>query len=305
MPLPLPAEFQRTITDVFGADGERWLENFPALIDQLAKRWSLRLLPPYNLSYNYVAPAVREDGTPVVLKVGVPNVELISEMTALRHYNGHGMVRLIDSDEDAGAMLLERITPGVPLAEIKDDEMTTRIATEVMKRYFIPAPPDPDGKLRTAEGWSRGLQRLRREFNSGTGPYPQRAVEQAERYVEEILAASGPPMLLHGDLHHWNILSSERDGWLVLDPKGVVGEAEMEICQWMMNLWPEKAEPAALRSQAARRIAIFHEMLGWDEQRLWMHTLIRAVISSWWTYEDHKRVDTRGIAFIEAVASER
>lgn len=302
MPLPLPAEFQRTITDVFGADGEHWLQNFPALLDRLAKQWSLELLPPYNLSYNYVAPAIRADGTPVVLKVGVPNVELTSEMTALRHYNGRGMVRLLELDEAAGAMLLERIAPGVPLADTQDDEMATRIAADVMKRLIIPAPPDPNQKLRTAIGWMNGLKRLREAFGGGTGLFPVRAVEQAERAAEEILATSGPPMLLHGDLHHWNILTSERDGWLALDPKGVVGEAEMEICQWMMNQWPENANRAALRSQSARRIAIFHEMLGWDAQRLWMHTLVRAVISNWWTYEDHKRVDAEGIAFIEAVA---
>lgn len=302
MALPLPAEFQRTITDVFGVDGERWLENFPALLDRLAKQWSLRLLPPYNLSYNYVAPAIRADGTPVVLKVGVPNVELISEMTALRHYNGRGMVRLLESDEDAGAMLLERITPGVPLAETKDDEMATRIAADVMKRLIIPAPPDPDHKLRTAGGWLNGLKRLRHTFNGSTGPFPTRAVEQAEQAAAEILASSGPPMLLHGDLHHWNILTSDREGWLALDPKGVVGEAEMEICQWMVNERNWQAGPAALREQAERRIAIFHEMLGWDRQRMRMHTLVRGVLSAWWTYEDHKHVEPEGIAFLEAFA---
>lgn len=305
MTAPLPTEFQRTIMDGYGARGERWLMDLPALLARLAQRWSLELLPHYDLSYNYVAPAVRAGGTPVVLKVGVPNVELISEMTALRHYDGRGMVRLLESDEEAGALLLERIIPGVPLAEVKDDDVATRIAADVMTRYIIPAPGDPDGKLRTAEGWSRGFTRLRQTFDGTTGPYPQRIVEQAERSAEEILATAGPPMLLHGDLHHWNILTSERDGWLALDPKGVVSEAEMEVCQWMMNQWPDGAGLSALRAQAQRRISIFHEVLGWDPQRLRMHTLVRAVLSTWWTYEDHKRVDVKGIAFMEAVADLR
>lgn len=301
MTFPLPAEFQRTITDGFGADGVRWLQTFPTLLNRLANQWSLDLLPPYNLSYNYVTPAVRADGTPVVLKVGVPNDELTSEMAALRHYDGRGMVRLLEGNEDAGAMLLERITPGVPLADTKDDEKATRIAAEVIRRILIPAPPDPEGKLRTAAGWLSGLQRLRKEFGGGTGPFPTRMVEQAEHAAQEILASSGPPMLLHGDLHHWNILTSEREGWLALDPKGVVGEAEMEICQWMVNLWPENADHAALRRQAERRLAIFHEMLGFNLQRMRMHALVRGLLSNWWTYEERKQADARGIIFAEAL----
>ena len=301
MTLPLPTEFQHTITGVFGPDGERWLQAFPALLDRLAKQWSLDLLPPYNLSYNYVTPAVRADGTPVVLKVGVPNRELISEMTALRHYNGRGMVRLLEVDEDAGAMLLERITPGTPLAETLDDDVTTRIAADVIRRIIIPAPTDPKGKLLSAGGWLSGLQRLRAEFGGGTGPFPTRMVEQAERAAHEILESSGPPMLLHGDLHHWNILTAERDGWLALDPKGVVGEAEMEICQWMVNLWPDNADHAVLRRQAERRLAIFHEMLGFDLQRMRMHALVRGLLSNWWTYEECKQANARGIVFAEAL----
>ena len=301
MTLPLPTEFQRTITGAFGTDGERWLQVFPTLLERLAKQWSLDLLPPYNLSYNYVTPAVRADGTPVVLKVGVPNRELISEMTALRHYNGRGMVRLLEVDEDAGAMLLERITPGTPLAETLDDDVTTRIAADVIRRIIIPAPTDPKGKLLSAGGWLSGLQRLRAEFGGGTGPFPTRMVEQAERAAHEILESSGPPMLLHGDLHHWNILTAERDGWLALDPKGVVGEAEMEICQWMVNLWPDNADHAVLRRQAERRLAIFHEMLGFDLQRMRMHALVRGLLSNWWTYEECKQADSRGIIFAEAL----
>lgn len=301
MTLPLPTEFQRTITGAFGTDGERWLQVFPTLLERLAKQWSLDLLPPYNLSYNYVTPAVRADGTPVVLKVGVPNRELISEMTALRHYNGRGMVRLLEVDEDAGAMLLERITPGTPLAETLDDDVATRIAADVIRKIIIPAPTDPEGKLLSAGGWLSGLQRLRAEFGGGTGPFPTRMVEQAERAAHEILESSGPPMLLHGDLHHWNILTAERDGWLALDPKGVVGEAEMEICQWMVNLWPDNADHAVLRRQAERRLAIFHEMLGFDLQRMRMHALVRGLLSNWWTYEECKQANARGIVFAEAL----
>jgi hypothetical protein len=53
--------------------------------------------------------------------------------------------------------------------------------------------------------------------------------------IDELLSSSGKEVLLHGDLHHWNILSSEREGWLAIDPKGLAGEAECETGAFLRN----------------------------------------------------------------------
>lgn len=108
-----PRDFARTIIELYGETGVEWLERLPALITHCAQRWSLTVLPPFEpLSYNYVAPAVRTDGTPVVLKLGVPNPELRTEIEALRLYAGRGMVQLLEVDREQGAMLLKRLEPG-------------------------------------------------------------------------------------------------------------------------------------------------------------------------------------------------
>jgi streptomycin 6-kinase len=72
----------------------------PALLDACARRWSLALQPPFELSYNYVCPAVRADGTEMVLKVGVVNPELLTEIAALQLYAGRGCAQLLDADPD-------------------------------------------------------------------------------------------------------------------------------------------------------------------------------------------------------------
>src|SRR5689334_7547015 len=94
----IPPEFVRTTLEVHGPEaGAAWIEQLPALIDACERRWSLTVLPPFEpLSYNYVAPAIRADGTHVVFKAGVPHPELLSEIEALRLYDGHGIVRLLD-----------------------------------------------------------------------------------------------------------------------------------------------------------------------------------------------------------------
>ena len=90
----VPRDFARTIVELYGAEGVEWLERLPSLLADCERRWALTVLPPFEpLSYNYVAPAVRADGADVVLKVGVPNSELLTEIEALRLYDGRGIVR--------------------------------------------------------------------------------------------------------------------------------------------------------------------------------------------------------------------
>jgi len=140
-------DFTRFMIELHEDEGVAWLERLPELIDDCAQRWSLTMQPPYPLSYNYVAPAIRADGTQVVLKVGFPSDEMPEQIPALRHYDGYGMVQLLESDPDWGALVLERLTPGISLIHIQDDEQATAIAAEVMRLLWQgpggAAPPEP------------------------------------------------------------------------------------------------------------------------------------------------------------------
>ena len=302
MPYQIPDTFGRMYANMFGEAGEQWTAALPGLLSSLEARWSIRLLAPYPLSYNYVAPAVRADGQPVVLKVGYPHNELISEMHALRHYAGRGIVQLHEADEALGAMLLERVEPGRPLVELVDqgqDDAATRAAAQVMQALWIPAPPDPEGKLLTAVRWGKGFQRLRAAFNGGTGPFPAPLVDRAERIFRELLDSSAAPALLHGDLHHWNIISAARAPWLALDPKGLVAEPAYEAGALLRNPWPKREQVDLLLRCLPRRLDILHEMLGLDRQRMLLWTFAQAVLSAWWTYEDHHEVSDTMLMFAQ------
>ena len=86
--------------------GRAWLQSLPGLIAECEALWTIEVGAPFDLSFNYVAPAVTANGHAVVLKLGMPNAELTCEMRALREYSGVSAVRLIESDEDRG------VTPG-------------------------------------------------------------------------------------------------------------------------------------------------------------------------------------------------
>ncbi|HUF39860.1 MAG TPA: aminoglycoside phosphotransferase family protein [Anaerolineales bacterium] len=274
--------FQRRISAFDG--GPEWLESLPALLARCADHWSLALHPPFDLSYNYVCPATRAGGEPVVLKIGLPNDELNSEQTALAVYAGDGCVRLIDRLPEISAFLLERLQPGTPLTRVDDDERATRIAADVMAALW--KPPPGDHAFRTTADWAAGLEKLRSEFGGGTGPFAPDLVDAAEDLFADLHASQGPAVLLHGDLHHFNILRAGRSPWLAIDPKGILGEREYEIGALLRNPDNDRLNDDALRRRTLRRIDQLAEYFDFDRGRLIGWGLAQAVLSAWWGFED-------------------
>jgi streptomycin 6-kinase len=285
----IPVRFVRTMIEMHGDAGQTWLDELPARIAGYERRWAIQVGPPFaNLSYNYVAPAVRSDGAPLILKLGVPHPELSSEIAALRLYDGSGSARLSEAEPERGALLIERLLPGSMLLDLTDDDEATRIAAQVMRALWRPAPPAPeDAVFPTAARWAAGLQRLRARYDGGTGPLPADMVERAEALFAELLASSGAPMLLHGDLHHENILSAKRAPWLAIDPKGLIGEAEYEVGALIRNPLPRLLELSDVTATLARRFDILAETLGFDRQRMIAWSWAQAILSAWWHIEDH------------------
>jgi streptomycin 6-kinase len=292
--MQLPARFIQIIHEVFPDRGPVWLEQLPALIARFEQRWSLRVEAPFpNLTYNFVAPAWRADGSAAVLKLGVPNKEINTEIEALRLYAGQGMARLLEADAGQGALLLERLRPGTSLVSVADDDAATLLAGQVMRQLRQPLPashPFP-----TVAQWASGLVRLRKRFEGGVGPLPSALVDQAEGLFRELLASSAAPVLLHGDLHHDNILAAQRAPWLALDPKGVAGEPAYEVGALMRNPRPQ---PAAV---LARRASILSEVLDLDRQRILAWSLAQAVLSAWWSIEDQGHGWESAIAVAEQI----
>jgi len=282
---PTPRKFiQRTI-QMNGDAGRVWIEALPATLMEYAERWSLTLLPPFELSYNYVAPVIRTDGSEAVLKLGFPNRELLSEMYALQHFEGRRMVRMLEADFEHQVFLLERIRPGVELATLKDEEQVTRIAAQVMQQLWQPV--NIERPFLTVESWTAGLSNLRPYFDNSTGPFPAYLVDVAEQIFVEFVPSQGERVLLHGDLHHWNILSATRQPWLALDPKGVIGEREYEVGALLRNPELDNFSNSELKQVQAQRLDILVEMLGFDRQRMLGWSLAQAVLSAWWSVEDH------------------
>ncbi len=304
MPLPavLSTEFTEFIVSIWGAEGSAWLDRLPDLVDGYARRWSLESLEaPFEQSYNYVL-AARRRGEPVVLKLGVPRDEIRTEMAALQLRDGDGAVRVLEADPENGALLLERLLPGEPLAALAlaDDAAATAIGAACLARWRRPVPRHH--AFPTVADWGRGFERIRKRFDGGTGPLPAGLTARADSLFAELLASSGPPVVLHGDLHHFNILSATREPWLVIDPKGVVGEAEYEVGALLRNPSPEIAADPAV---AQRRVAQLGDLLGFDRQRIRDWAFAQAILSAWWAVEDGQPPNSRWLRIAETLAAVR
>lgn len=283
---PISNGFTQKIIDLHGEAGAAWLSRLADTIAECEGRWSVKVMPPFApLSYNYVAPAVRADGTEVVLKLGVPHYDLKMEMEALRLFDGHGIVRLLKVDFDLGAMVLERLKPGSSLSKVVDDGKATSIAVQVMKQLWV--PPPLEHQFPTVSDRAAGLERLRGRFGGATAPLPVALVERAEALFSDLIGSMGKPVLLHGDLHHFNILSAVREPWLAIDPKGVIGEPEYEVGAFLRNHLVSQTQPERLLT---RRADQFADELGFDRGRILGWGLAQAVLAAWWSFEDSGQV---------------
>jgi streptomycin 6-kinase len=262
----------------------------------LVARWGLALegrFPdtPGGLG-NFVASARRANGTRAVLKVSPHLAETPAEIAALRMFGGRGAARLLEAEPDLGGLLLERIEPGTMLAETSafDDDAATRIAADLLRKLWHPAEAT-DG-LVGLESWCAAYARNRDVLSRGVPGFSAELFQRADAVRAELLASIDDPVLLHGDLHHFNILRSDRDGWLAIDPKGLIGERCFDVCQFLLNPEPMPA------SVNRRRLDIFCTELQLDPQRTKQWCLVHAVLNACWSFEDGEDWATR-VAYAE------
>jgi streptomycin 6-kinase len=116
-----------------------WLRNLQKRIQELKERWSLKIGSPFlaNASCSWVAPCVRENNVPAVLKLGIPHSSAESEIDGLLFWNGDPTIFLLEADREINAMLLERCHPGTSLQILPEEEQDRSMAIPPMMQRSI------------------------------------------------------------------------------------------------------------------------------------------------------------------------
>jgi streptomycin 6-kinase len=222
----------------------------------------------------------RRGTEPVVLKVVKQRGDEWRSGEVLDAFGGEGVVRVHEYVD--GAVLLERLDPGGSLVEMAvngEDDEATRILADVISRM---SPRRSVDGCPTVEDWASSFERY---ASSGDTQIPRHLVADAHRLFVELCGSQTQPRLLHGDLHHYNVLFDSRRGWLAIDPKGVIGEIEYELGAAIRNPY-QRPTLFVRRSTVERRLTCFASKLNIDGGRSLAWAFAQAVLSVIWWIED-------------------
>lgn len=211
-----------------------------------------------------------------VLRIVSPPADTALRAGALEAWGGRGAVRLLAARPEDGALLLERLAAdrslgGIPLLE------AAGVAACLLRRLAIPGPRGipllADSAVRTRARLPERQRRLGR-------PIPARWLDEARSLAGDLGATTGQ-LLTHGDLHYGNVLAGEREPWLAIDPKPVIGEPEASVPELLWSRLDEAREASALQ----RLISVLVDGAVLDARRVRGWTVVRCVDYWLWGLE--------------------
>ncbi len=238
---------------------DEWRQQVPDLLARVADEWDLRVGEPYSGGWAGYAVRVRtSDNTSAALKLIWPHRESEYEADALELWDGEGAVRLLRRNTDGTALLLERCEPGAFLSTLELDaalDVYVALLPRLWKTAGAPFHELEDEALL----W---LESLPREWEQAGRPFERALVDAALEAIDELAPTQGDQVLLHQDLHALNVLSAEREPWLAIDPKPLVGEREFGVAPVVRG-----AELRHGRAEVLHRLARLTAELGLDPDR--------------------------------------
>jgi streptomycin 6-kinase len=249
---------------VSGLTHGAWFERVPELVRECVEQWGLRLGEPYVAgAAGYTARVQLPEGAPAVLKLIYPHRESEHEAAALELHDGDGVVRLLAHEPDRNAMLLERCKPGTPIWQT-GAEAALDVIVELLPRLWKPAGL-PFRPLADEAAW--WVEQLPGEWESAGRPVERKLLDAGLEALRELPASQGEQVLVNQDLHGENILAAEREPWLVIDPKPLVGEREFALAPIVRSF-----ELGETRRDLLYRLDRLTSELGLDRER-----------TRWWT----------------------
>lgn len=268
--------FEQNIINLYGEKGRQWLDHLPNHVAQLANTYGLSNLKPVNnLSYNYVLSGF-QGSQPIILKLCLDIDGFKREAAALMAFLGFGVVEILS--ENNGLLLLECAVPGISLKSYfpENDDQAINITANVIKRLHK-APIPSIHAFPHIKHWLEALD--------GDLEIPLQTLQKSREIRDKLLKTAKPDVLLHGDLHHDNILQNGED-WLVIDPKGVIGEPAYEVAAFIRNPIPELLNHADAPNIIHNRITRLAGLLELPSQRILDWCFVQAVLSWVWAIED-------------------
>ncbi len=224
--LHIPESFIESTIQREGENGRQWIANLPNLVNTLCDQWQLILNgPPMHGYFSLVVPVVGATG-PFALKISWINDITKDEAAALSIWNGNGIVQLLQAQSEHGAMLLERLNYRQTLDEINITKAIT-ITARLLRRLTIPNP----GHFPLLKDMTANIgQCLEERWLEQSRPFSHHLLETAQNLTSQ-LGPSARNLLINYDIHYTDVLAGEREPWLAVDPKPIIGDPEYGAAQ--------------------------------------------------------------------------
>ncbi|MBF4620640.1 aminoglycoside phosphotransferase family protein [Clavibacter sp. VKM Ac-2542] len=264
----------------------------------LLERWRLDPDGPATRTASSVLAPVRRDGARLMLKVPLVEEERRGGRL-MAAWAGRGAAPVLASDADGTVLMARAGDPGVlvreasadgPDADARDDRATRILARAAARLHLVPPDATTVAEAVPLAVWFRELVEPAR-------PLP-RSLDRGAGVARELLAGSGPGIVLHGDVHHGNVLrfgdgdglgDSDSDGdgdgdaWRAIDPKALVGDPGFDTANVLANPTPA----IALRpGRLARRARVVAEETGADLDAVLAWTEAWCALSAAWDVDD-------------------
>lgn len=303
--------FENYILQTYGERGKVWLEKIPEMIDELAKKYHLTNLKPVpNLNFNYVAAGYQTvtyqtitsqsdkhhqaQDKPIILKMGLNTKAFRKEALCLKAFKGLGAVEVLTAtvetdtaENETAVLILECAVPGKTLKSYFPDkeEESIEITTAIIKKLHTAQIPKNHHYYSVKEL----LQTLDQNLNSTQNlNIPEKFLNKARQLRDALLVSTTKLVLLHGDLHHENILQNDQE-WRVIDPKGFIGDPVYEVVAFIRNPIPDLLQHPEAQKIIRHRVRRFAELLNLSESRINDWCFVQAVLSWVWALEDNTK----------------
>ncbi|MBD5154816.1 MAG: phosphotransferase [Oscillibacter sp.] len=241
--------------------------------------WQLDALSPvYEGTSKAVYQAESMEYGPVILKINPNLQEAEHETAALSAGTGGGYCKLYASNLTLGLLLEERICPGISLRREPDPVQRIACFHKIFRRIHTNAPSNGETYLDWLERAETFCQ------HDPAGSALREDARRARQIGESMFAAYPERVLLHGDLHHDNILLDAQSGYRAIDPKGIAGPPIFDIPRFLLNeLEPE--DPDAL-SHMEMVLQLTSRTSGFPLPQLRELLYMEAVLANVWCAED-------------------
>ena len=265
-----------------------WDATAAELVGTMLDRWHLTAGEPYvGGEAASVLRVTTAEGSPAVLKVGFPHLEAIWEAVALESWGQPLAPRVLRQDAWTWALLLERVEPGVPLSKagLPDDQALAAAAELYRAVSSRPVPPGVATLPDIMTVYLANAHARRAEQSAHLARLDAAALlDRGLAEVEALAATDGAGAFLHGDFNPGNVLSSGW-GWMVIDPKPMVGDPEFDLFPLLEQLGTPlaRSHPHEVIEQHLLEVT---RIVGCDAARTARWCFARSALNLSWLLED-------------------